>query len=459
MRTRSPDSALLAAEIRVTSTLAMIFGLRMLGLFLLLPVFSVLGGDLEGSTPALIGTAIGIYGLFQALLQIPFGMLSDRIGRRPVILAGLVLFVAGGAVAALSDHIVGVIIGRALQGAGAIAGVIMALVGDTVSDQRRTRAMALIGMSVGGAFVLALVVGPLLARGLGLSGLFWAITGLGAMALLVAWWRVPGPAMLASHAAMRSPLSLWQLATHAHLWRLHLSIFVLHLAMTATFVVLPLMLREQLGLSLSSHSLLYLLVMLGGVLGMVPLVIRADRHKAVPVLAIGVALLALAQVLLALSVETLWWYVVALLVFFTAFNLLEALLPSLVGRAIPAGTRGAAMGVYSSSQFLGVFIGGQLGGWLLGAGGGELALWLVAGTVAVWGVLLLGMRELPKLESRVVSLVAGSQPPDMGQVLQITGVVEGVLVPEDGILVLKIDTQKLDENALNEWLGSRAQAV
>lgn len=456
MRTRSPRDPLLATEIRVTSTLALIFGLRMFGLFLLLPVFSLLGASLEGSTPALIGTAIGVYGLLQAALQIPFGMLSDRVGRRPVILGGLILFVAGGVVAALSSHIHGVILGRALQGAGAIAGVIMALVGDTVSDQRRTRAMATIGMAVGGAFVLALVLGPVIARGLGLSGMFWGISGLGALALMVAWWRVPRGAS-STAAAMRSPLPVWQLLWHPQLWRFHLGIFSLHLVMTATFVVVPVMLREQLGLALSAHSLLYLGVMVGGVVAMVPLVIRADRQRAVPVLRFGIVLLCLAEALLAVAQPVLWWFVLALLVFFTAFNLLEALFPSLVGRAIPAGARGAAMGVYSSSQFLGVFAGAQLGGWLLGSGGAELVLGLCAALAGAWGLLTIGMQELPKLESRVFPLASSREAPDLEALLAVPGVEEGVLVPEDGVVVVRINTQKLDENALNVWLGSRAQ--
>ncbi|MDF1780916.1 MAG: MFS transporter [Alcanivoracaceae bacterium] len=460
MSSTSPRDALRKAEIRITSTMAMIFGLRMFGLFLLLPVFSLLGGELSGATPLLIGTAIGAYGLLQAFLQIPFGMLSDRFGRRPLILAGLVLFTVGGVVAALSDHIYGVILGRALQGAGAIASVIMALVSDSVSDDRRTRAMALIGMSVGGAFVLALIVGPLAARSLGLSGLFWAISVMGAIALLVAWFRVPRSKNLHAHAAMRSPLSLLQLFRHSDLWRLNLSIFSLHLVMTATFVVLPLVLRQQVGLTLEAHSLLYLLVMLGGVVGMVPLIIYADKRRVRPVMLAGIAMLIAAEALLAVSGSALWQHIVALLIFFTAFNLLEALLPSLVGRAVPAGTRGAAMGIYSSSQFFGVFVGGQLGGWLLGSNGSAGAFWLCVGMLAVWLLCALSFRELPRLESRIIQMDEGVQSgARLQELLSLEGVVEGLLVPEDGIAVLKVDPAILDEDLLKQWLAGSAQAV
>ncbi len=444
------------AERRVTGTLAAIFALRMFGLFLLLPVFSLFGDGLEGATPVLIGTAVGIYGLLQALLQVPFGYLSDRFGRRPMILLGLVLFVVGGVVAALSDHIYGVILGRALQGAGAIASVVMALVGDSVADERRTRAMAMIGMSVGGAFVFALIVAPLLAGALGLSGLFWATVGLGIAALAVAWVRVP--AGRGARAAMRSPLSVTALLRHPDLWRLHLGIFSLHLVMTATFVVVPWMLREQAGLAVGSHSLLYLGVMVGGVFGMVPMIIYAERHRARPVMVAAIMLLAGAELLLAIAGASLGWYVLALLLFFTAFNLLEALLPSLVGRAVPAGTRGVAMGVYSSCQFVGVFSGAQLGGALLGSGA-SAALLLCALLLVLWALVAMSLKELPKLQSHVIALgMTGAEAEQwLQQAVQQTGVIEGLLVPEEQSAILRLDPEKVDEGLLKQWLGDGAQ--
>lgn len=449
--------SLTGAERRVTGTLAAIFALRMFGLFLLLPVFSLFGEDLEGATPALIGTALGVYGLLQALLQVPFGYLSDRFGRRPMILGGLALFVLGGVVAALSDHIYGVILGRALQGAGAIASVVMALVGDSVADERRTRAMAMIGMSVGGAFVFALIVAPLLAGGLGLPGLFWATVVLGLAALVVAWVRVP--AGRGARAAMRSPLSIPALLGHPDLWRLNLGIFCLHLVMTATFVVVPWALREQAGLAVGHHSLLYLGVMVGGVLGMVPMIIYAERRRPRPVMVAAIVLLALSELLLAWAGVSLAGYVVALLLFFTAFNLLEALLPSLVGRAVPAGTRGVAMGVYSSCQFIGVFAGAQLGGVLLGNAAGAQALLLCAGLLAVWAIVAAGLKELPKLQTHAVSLAVPMAEADrwLHRALQQPGVVEGLLVPEEGSAVLRVDPELIDEGLLKQWLEDGAQ--
>jgi len=445
--TDASRAALRRTELTTTGSLAAIFALRMFGLFMLLPVFAVYGAELDGATPLLIGTAIGAYGLMQALLQIPFGMLSDRFGRRPLLLIGLLLFVIGGAVAALSDSIHGVILGRALQGAGAIASVIMALIGDVVSEQRRTRAMALIGMAVGSSFILALILGPLLARWLGLSGLFWFTVVLGLAAMLVAVW-VPSPRVRSSEplpAAQRFRTVLGDPV----LRRLDVGILVLHMTMTASFVVLPQLLKQRLGLSLEQHSLLYLGVLVGGFLAMVPLIIAAERRGAMPIKRVAVGLLIVAEILLALAGNTLWHFVLALFVYFMAFNLLEALLPSLVGRAAPAGTRGTAMGVYSTSQFLGVFIGGQLGGALYQWVGAE-AVFLGSAVIAVgWLLYLRGMGELPKLDNRVIRL-ASAQDWDQAasRLRSVPGVLEAVVVAEQRLALLKVDNKLLDEDAL-----------
>ena len=450
--TDASRAALRRTEMTTTGSLAAIFALRMFGLFMILPVFAVYGARLEGATPLLIGTAIGAYGLMQAMLQIPFGMLSDRFGRRPLLLVGLLLFVAGGAVAALSDTIHGVILGRALQGAGAIASVIMALIGDVVSERHRTRAMALIGMSVGASFILALILGPVLAHWLGLSGLFWLTVVLGTLAMGVAV-TVPSPQVRASEP-LPARQRFARVLGDRNLRRLDLGILVLHLTMTASFVVLPQLLKQRLGLSLDQHSLLYVAVLVTSFLAMVPMIIAAERRGAMPVKRIAVCLLIVAEVLLALAGHTLWHFVLALFVYFMAFNLLEALLPSLVGRAAPAGTRGTAMGVYSTSQFLGVFIGGQLGGALYQWVGAEAVFLGCAGLAVVWLLYLWGMGELPKLDNRVVRLEAGQDPGDAAARLRaIPGVLEAVVVAEQGLALLKVDNRSLDEQALLAFAG------
>ncbi|MGB2247286.1 MAG: MFS transporter [Alcanivorax sediminis] len=454
--TELSSKALQRTELKTTGYMATIFALRMFGLFMILPIFAVYGQELDGASPLLIGTAIGAYGLMQAILQIPFGMLSDRFGRRPLLLIGLLLFVAGGVVAAMSDHIYGVIAGRALQGAGAIASVIMALIGDVVSEKNRTRAMALIGMSVGGSFILALILGPLLAAWLGLSGLFWATSLLGALALVVAM-IVPAPKALQGELLPAGERFRRVLGNKA-LLRFDVGIFTLHVIMTASFVVVPALLTERLGLSLQSHSLLYLGVLVAGFVAMVPLVIRAERRGAVPVKRLAIVLMAVSQLLLALAGAALWHYVLALLVFFAAFNLLEALLPSLVGRAAPAGTRGTAMGVYSSSQFMGVFVGGQLGGALYQWLGPQAVFFGCMAMAIIWLLVLTGMQELPRLENRVLQLQQGQDWLALSRQLRLLpGVEEVVVVEEQAMVLLKIDTGSLDENQL-QGLAAAAQS-
>ncbi len=445
--TAPSSTAMQRTELKTTGYMATIFALRMFGLFMILPIFAVYGQALEGASPLLIGTAIGAYGLMQALLQIPFGMMSDRFGRRPLLLIGLLLFIAGGVVAAMSDHIYGVIAGRALQGAGAIASVIMALIGDVVSEKNRTRAMALIGMSVGGSFILALILGPLLAAWLGLSGLFWATVMLGSLAFLVAL-VVPAPKALQGELLPAKERFRRVLGSKT-LLRFDVGIFTLHVIMTASFVVVPALLSERLGLSLQSHSLLYLGVLVAGFIAMVPLVIRAERRGAVPVKRLAIVLLATSQLLLALADAALWHFVLALLVFFAAFNLLEALLPSLVGRAAPAGTRGTAMGVYSSSQFMGVFVGGQLGGALYQWLGPQAVFYGCMVLALVWLLVLVGMQELPRLENRVLQLQPGQDWQNLSQQLHhVPGVEEVVFVEAQSLVLLKIDTGSLDESRL-----------
>lgn len=444
-------SAMHRAELRITLSLASIFALRMFGLFMVLPVFAVYGTELSGASPLLIGTAIGIYGLMQALLQIPFGLLSDKYGRQPLLLVGLALFIVGGCVAALSDTIYGVIVGRSLQGAGAVASVIMATIGDAVSDQHRTRAMAAVGMSVGASFVLALILGPVLTSVVGLSGLFWVSSVMGVAAFVVAaWLPISAPVQLEMpNVSERFKRVLGDRV----LWQLNGGILILHLVLTAMFVVLPQML-VKLGMPLQQHSMLYLGVLLGGIAAMVPLIIRAERKGAIPVKRLGLMLLALSLLMLSLVGTQLWWLIAALLVFFAAFNLLEALLPSMVSRAAPAGARGAAMGVYSSHQFFGVFLGGQLGGLIYHWWGASSVFVIAALMVVGWMLLIRTMDELPKYESRVLPLNdAVNEQQLLQSLLKVVGVKEAVYLRDQHIAVVKVDSELLNESELSALAG------
>ena len=369
-------------ELKYASALSFVIALRMMGLFLLLPVFMVLAAGVPGYTPQLAGLAVGIYGLTQAVLQQPFGWLSDRLGRKPVLLFGLSLFAAGGVVAATGETMSALIAGRALQGCGAIAGVAMALAADVTRPERRSIAMAVIGMGIGASFLLSMMLSVPLSIPLGLHGMFWlttafALTGMLVVALLPAVPRQAAEFGSASAPRMRP------------VWLLAFSVFLLHAVMTLLFVTFPPMLVEKFGLELQAHWKLYVPTMLVSVLVVFPALRRIGArlsehrylHWAFLALAVTTALLPFSPPWLALGV--------VLTVYFIGFNLLEAGMPAVLSRVTGHRGRGRKMGVYSSFQFLGAFLGGVSGGALLGAFGSAGAL-LAAGAVCLlWGAVLM----------------------------------------------------------------------
>ncbi|HEX2197883.1 MAG TPA: MFS transporter [Burkholderiales bacterium] len=347
-------------ELRAGISLAGVFGLRMLGLFLILPVFAVHAPRLSGGDNlTLVGVALGAYGLAQALLQVPFGMASDRWGRKPLIYLGLAIFAAGSVLAGVADDIWTAIAGRTLQGAGAVSSVVVALAADLTREQHRTKIMAMIGATIGFAFALSLVAAPALYQWIGMSGLFFMTGALCLAAMVVVKALVPeGPPPVPRPAGATGRAVL-----HPELLRLNLGIFVLHLVQMAMFVVVPTLLVDA-GLALSAHWQLYLPVVLASFAVMVPPILYADRrNRPKPVLLAAVAVLAAVEVLFAFS-ESLLAYAAALCAFFVAFNVLEAMLPSLVTRMAPGHARGTAIGVYNTTQTLGLFFGGLAGGWV-----------------------------------------------------------------------------------------------
>jgi MFS family permease len=348
------------AELRAGASLAGVFGLRMLGLFLILPVFAVHAPQLTGGDNlTLVGVALGAYGLSQAILQIPFGIVSDRWGRKPVIYAGLLIFAAGSLLAATATDIWTAIAGRTLQGAGAISSVVVALAADLTRVEHRTKVMAMIGAMIGLAFALSLVAAPALYQWIGMAGLF-ALTGaLCIAAIPVVKILVPEPPPPPPRPAGAGVHDVLQ----PELLRLNLGIFVLHVVQMAMFVVLPTLLVEA-GLPLAGHWRLYLPVVLVSFAIMAPPILYADRrNRQKPVLLGSIVLLVAVEAGLVFS-QSVMAYAIALLAFFVAFNVLEALLPSLVTRLAPAHARGAAIGVYNTTQTLGLFVGGLAGGWL-----------------------------------------------------------------------------------------------
>ena len=383
-----------AGERRATAGLSLIFGLRMLGLFLILPVFALYGAELDGATPILIGLAIGAYGLTQALLQIPFGMLSDRIGRRTVIVIGLLIFAIGSIVAAEAQGIFGVIIGRAIQGCGAIAAAVMALAADLTRDEQRTKAMAFIGISVGAAFMLALIAGPAIGVAAGLSGIFWATAGIAIVAIALLYLVVPsGGERVARPEVTANAGGLPTVLRHPDLLRLDFGVLILHLVLTATFVVMPVVLEQNLGIDRSIHWQVYVPVLLLSVIGMAFIIAIGERRKILHRLLVGVAgLVVVADLILAGWSHWLPGLLLGLLVFFIAFNTLEASLPSLLTRFAPEGMRGTALGVYATAQFLGAFLGGALGGMVYGAYGVQGVFIFCALAAGAWLVSAVGLR-------------------------------------------------------------------
>ncbi|MEK8089892.1 MFS transporter [Thermithiobacillus plumbiphilus] len=446
-------------ERRAAVSLAGMFGLRMLGLFLVLPVFSIYAHQLEGvrEHPALIGLALGAYGLTQALLQIPFGMLSDRYGRKPVILIGTILFIAGSWIAAASDSIYGVLIGRIVQGAGAVASVIIALSADLTREENRTKAMAMIGITIGLSFAVSLVLGPLLASWIGVDGIFWLIGGLGLISLIFLYTVVPTPKLLRHHRdAELSPAMVAGVMKDPELLRLDFGVFALHAALTALFVVLPLVLMDPRHplLPLERQWELYLPVMLIAFALMVPFIIIAESRRKMKQVFVGaIATLAISVLIMALSHDSLAWIALALLVFFTGFNVLEASLPSLISKISPAGVKGTAIGVYTTAEFLGAFVGGAIGGLLYDPVQNNYAtvFWAVLGLFVAWLLVAIGMRQPRYVATRVLHVGAVSELEARAieaRLLAIPGVVEAAVFPDEEVAYCKVDSKVVDESAL-----------
>ena len=355
-----------AHERRGVLAIASLYAFRMMGLFMILPVFSLYATTLANANGFLIGLAFGAYGLTQALLQIPFGFLSDRIGRKPVIAIGLILFAIGSIVAALSDSIYITILGRALQGTGAIGSTLIAMVADITREENRTKAMAVIGMVIGTSFMVAMVLGSWLNSYIGVSGIFWLTAGLALSGIVILYTAVPTPISTVSRPDDQTVPALFKsVLTQVELLRLDLGIFCQHAILTASFIVIPIALQQHLHWEKAEQWHFYLPLFLLSFLAMVPLIIFAEKkQQQKPIFLGAIVTIVIAQLALAAFHSDIWEFVAGLLIFFTAFNLLEANLPSLISKLAPAGSKGTAMGIYSTAQFLGIFFGGAFGGWL-----------------------------------------------------------------------------------------------
>ncbi len=441
------------SEVRIVASLALLYVFRMLGLFMVFPVMMIYGLEYHAATPMLLGLALGCYGLTQAIFQIPLGLLSDIWGRKPIIVAGLLVFAVGSLVAALADSVWGLIIGRALQGAGAIASAVLALVGDLTSEQNRTRAMAVIGISIGLSFSIAMVLGPVLAASGGLPAIFWLSTGLALGGIGILWGLVPDPPANAPVRGEQRPVFrlLGTAIRNADLQRLNLGIFVLHFVLTATFVAIPLAF-ERADIAADRHWRFYLPVMLLSFLAMMPFIYLAERKRRMKAVFVGaVAVLMTAELVLGLS-TSLWHRVIGLFVFFGAFNLLEATLPSLVSRQAPAGSKGTAMGVYSTCQFLGAATGGIAGGFSYSYFGIAGVFWVSLVVCAVWLLVALSMRTPPQLTSLVLTQAHDVKTDAMRAA--VPGIVDAHWAPEQALLYLKVDGDHFHRESLQKYLDS-----
>lgn len=448
-----------SSERRATAALGSIFALRMLGLFMIVPVFAIYGNQYTGATPALLGLAIGAYGLTQAILQIPVSLLADRVPRKPLIAIGLLVFALGALVSACSSSIWGVILGRAIAGGGAVSAVVMALLADVTREEQRSKAMATMGMSIALSFIIAFSLGPVLTQWVGISGLFY-LTALAATAAIGLLWIVPTPkrALKLSQRGYRQQLK--DVLKIGDLNRLHVSIFMLHLLMTAAFVLFPQQLVQFAHIPVNQHGWLYLpLLLLGFILAIPAIIVAEAKRKMRLIFLSAVVLIVVSLLVLALCDQWRWGLLIGMGLFFIAFNLLEALLPSWLSKRAPVAAKATAMGVNASSQFLGAFVGGVLGGQILSAQ--QLAQaspqtgWAILAALAlVWCLMVIGLNSPPYLSSLVVRLpqhIADMTDQDWAlRLLDVQGVEDVVVLVEQHVAYLKIDKQLMGEESRQE---------
>ena len=445
-------------ELRAALSLAAVFSVRLLGLFMIYPVFAAYARGLTGATPYLIGEALGIYGLTQGLLQIPFGLLSDKVGRKLMIVIGLAAFALGSAVAAVSTSIDGVIVGRALQGAGAVGSVILALVADLTAEENRTKAMALVGVTIGASFMIALVAGPIVADFVGVAGIFWLMVALAVVGIAITQFVVPNPPRLRVHRdAEAVPALIGAVLRDRELLRLDIGIFVLHAMLTASFLVVPGLLRGTLDVAVGRQWLVYLPVLVISVILMLPAIVVAEKYRRMKGVFVGaVAALLASQLMLYFGAGNLYVLLAALVVFFSAFNVMEASLPSLITKAAPPDAKGTAMGLYSSLQFLGIFCGGVVGGFANQHGGDAAVFALTAALALLWLVAAATMAQPSYLTTRLVAVADGKDAETLAaQLRALPGVAEAVVIAEENLAYLKVDSKSFDAAMAESLTGLR----
>ncbi|WP_230655940.1 MFS transporter [Psychrobacter sp. I-STPA10] len=436
-----------AIEKRAVAGVGGIFALRMIGLFMIVPVFSVYGNQYDHATPFLIGLAVGIYGLGQAIFQIPMSLAADKFPRKPMIFLGLLLFAIGGTAAATADSIYQVIIGRALAGSGAVSAVLMALLADVTTEQSRTKAMATMGLTIATSIMLAFAFGPMFVDVLDMSGLFW-LTVVFAIAAMLLLLVVPTPLRVLKHNLADKGIiqQLKDVLSVTDLNRLHFGVFALHLTMTAIFVLLPQQLSHVLGLNVRQQGYVYLPLLFIGFAIAIPFIIVAEkRQKMRQVFVAAVAAMVMALVSLALFHQWGAGLIVSLGLYFIGFNLLEATIPSWISKKAPVANKATAMGINSSSQFFGAFVGGALGGMLL-TQSPFLAWGILAVIMAIALAFIFPIEHPPYLSSTTLSIPKGVDIHTWSQQLMAMDAIEDIVVMDkEGVAYLKLDKQQIDD--------------
>jgi len=445
-------------ELSAATAIGALYLVRMLGLFMVLPVLPLATDDVPMATPLLIGIAIGIYGLSQGLLQIPLGFLSDRYGRKPVIAAGLMVFILGSFVAGFAQDIYQLIAGRFLQGCGAIASTLLALMSDVTRVDQRSKSMAIIGIAIAGSFGLALVLGPLIAGNFGLSGIFNLTGVLGLLGLVLLFTRVPSPVVLANNrdSAVQTDL-LRETLGNSNLWRLNISVLFLHMLLVSGFSVFPLLFEATGEIVEQDHYLYYLVLLILSFVGMMPFMALSDRFSdARPVLMAMIVSCFLGFLVLSQD-QGYYPVLIGITLFFMGFNLLEVVLPAQVSKLSGAGARGTSMGVYTTCQFMGIFAGGVVSGWVLSVYDPAVLLRVNLGILALWFAIAIGFPRLGDIGSRTISLAnlpKASAKERLEALSSVDGVLDVVVIEEDQVAYLKVDEQQFQDEFL-EYTGDQ----
>jgi MFS family permease len=457
-----------STERKASISLASIYGLRMLGMFLILPIFAIYATHYEGGgNIQLVSLAMGAYPMAQALFQLPYGMASDKFGRKNMIYIGLAMLIIGSIIAAMATSIYIVILGRAIQGAGAVSAAVTALLADLTREEHRTKAMAMIGSTIGVTFAISLVLGPAIAHWVGIAGIFWLTAVLAVLAILVIKFLVPNPLISSFHSdASAAPAKLKDVLQNGQLLRLNYGIFALHAAQMAMFLVVPFAILKTSNMTVNQHWQIYLPILVGSFILMIPAIIVGEKRGLLKQVFIGaVALMLVAQLCFAELIGSFWGVVFSLLAYFVAFNTLEASLPSLISKLAPAAAKGTAMGVYNTSQSLGAAAGSFVGGYLLSHQYGFSSVFMFcAALMTIWLLASFTMKTPPAVRTKMYHLgeTSESQASTLTQAVSALPFVhEAVAIAKEGLLIVKIKTQaslnnmQADEQEILNLIGSK----